>query len=290
MNKSNVLFVCWRDFSKNSWVPVAVLLRTSGVFSFGYTRGARYAKGFRPFGRMTELTGVYSSDTLFPLFANRLLNSSRPELEQFRTWLNLGLHENSYLDPFLVFERTSGIRSTDSLELIPLPQRTEDGKFRMEFFCRGVRFLTPCSREVIERLKPIERLLALSDFQNDSDPNAIALRTEGMATFVGYLPRYLAGEIHKITSKKIYESIDIRVVRVNLDAPSEFRVLCKIEFDWPSGFSPFSGGQFAPINAKLRKRITEICQPVARSSKAIKPKPVKRRKKISVKRRAQKSR
>lgn len=281
MNNSNALFVCWRDASKNSWVPVAVLVRTDGVFSFGYTRGARDTKGFRPFGRMTDITEVYKSKTLFPLFENRLLNSNRPELEQFRMWLNLDTFESKYLDPFLVFERTSGIRSTDSLELIPLPQRTEDGKFRMEFFCRGVRFLTPCSREVIERLKPIERLLALSDFQNNSDPNAIALRTEGMATFVGYLPRYLAGEIHKITSKKIYESIDIRVVRVNLDAPSEFRVLCKIEFNWPSGFSPFSGGQFTPLNDKLRKRITEIRQPVAKSSKAIRPKPVKRRKKVN---------
>ena len=77
----NVLFVAWRGGENNSgvWGPVGRLGYDVQVYRFCYTRGARTVGGFEPFPSMYDLEKVYESETLFPLFANRLLSPSRPE-------------------------------------------------------------------------------------------------------------------------------------------------------------------------------------------------------------------
>ncbi len=65
------------------WRPVVgELQHDDDLYRFWYTSGAR-KPGFRPFAQMEQLDQVYESETLFPLFANRLLSESRPEYEAY---------------------------------------------------------------------------------------------------------------------------------------------------------------------------------------------------------------
>ncbi len=255
MKVKKALFVCWRDPVETTWLPVGVLICRRKKFMFGYTKGANEAKHFRGFGRMNDFKAIYTSDQLFPLFENRLLNQSRPEFRRFMEWLDLDPKD---ADPFNIFAKTSGLRFTDSLELVPVPMKGRDSKFKMEHFCRGIRFLSECSKQKVNTLKPGDKLYLMRDFQNNAHDQAIALRTDNPATMIGYAPRYVAEEICRLSEKKKLNNVEAFVVRVNVRAPSEFRLLCRIAFDWPKQFRPFASNEFVPINTSMRRVLKEI--------------------------------
>jgi len=83
-----VLYLAWRDPKGRTWFPVGRLSFDGKVYRFVYTRGAKQSPNFLPFARMEDLTTIYESDELFPLFANRLLSKKRPEYQEFLQWLN----------------------------------------------------------------------------------------------------------------------------------------------------------------------------------------------------------
>jgi hypothetical protein len=89
---------------------------------------------------MFDLTTVYESTEIFPLFANRLLAKTRPEYPQFLDWVNVR-HDKD--DPLVLLARTGGMRETDSLAVFPCPERHEDGTYSMHFFSHGIRYLPP---------------------------------------------------------------------------------------------------------------------------------------------------
>ena len=69
------LFVASRSREANNarWEPVGRLEYDQGIYRFSYTRGAQTLLGFSPLFGMEDLTGVYESAELFPIFKNRLL-------------------------------------------------------------------------------------------------------------------------------------------------------------------------------------------------------------------------
>ena len=71
------LYVAWQDPETRRWSAVGRLSREGNAYVFVYTKGAELSPSFTPFPRMAHFDVVYSSDTLFPLFANRLLTKSR---------------------------------------------------------------------------------------------------------------------------------------------------------------------------------------------------------------------
>ncbi len=102
------LYIAWQEPEMRQWFPVGELTRAGGLFRFTYTDGALQAQKserFVPFGRMTDLHSSYESEELFPLFANRLLASSRPEFAQFLQWLDTDVE-----DPLVILGRTGGLR------------------------------------------------------------------------------------------------------------------------------------------------------------------------------------
>jgi hypothetical protein len=89
-----VLFIAWQDPKTREWIPVGRLTHEDGSYRFEYTKGAKRSERFVPFGWMRNLEMTYLSNTLFPLFANRILPRSRPEFKDYMDWL--GLSENEY--------------------------------------------------------------------------------------------------------------------------------------------------------------------------------------------------
>lgn len=245
----NSLFVAWRPGTPEQcgWRPVGRLEHDGHLYRFCYTHGA-LAPPFRPFPQMPSLEQVYESEELFPLFANRLLSESRPEYEAYLRWS--GFDADHRPDPIVVLGVTEGIRQTDAIEVFPCPAPDEDGCYFNKFFLHGVRWVPPVAIKRIDALEPGAALKLMLDFQNDHDFNAVAVRTEAERMMIGYVPRYLAHDVWHLV-QGCTDAIQLHVARVNLDAPLQNRLLCRMKACWPDGFEPCSGDDFLPIPAEM---------------------------------------
>jgi hypothetical protein len=243
-------------------MPVGRLTYQDGRYAFAYTRGAQdahAAKRFRPFGSMTDLSVVYLSKTLFPLFANRVLNESRPEYPDFLRWLGLG--ERSPANELEVLARSGGLRATDTLEVFPCPEPTRDQQYLVYFFSRGIRHLLPENQARIPTLQVGQQLYLMKDVQNAFDRTAILMRTGDPVANVGYCPQYFSQEFTKLLDVVGCENVKVTVERVNFDAPTQFRLLCRLAAPWPLNFAPCSMEQFEVVGSAQKSLDEEVQQP-----------------------------
>ena len=249
---AKALFVAWPAGGPTTgrWGPVGKLERTETGYRFRYTRGAELLQGFEAFHEMPDLTQVYESDTLFPLFSNRLLGTSRPEYAAYLTWA--GFDPAVPPDPISILGVTQGLRATDAVELFPCPEKDADGRYGAKFFLHGVRHMPAAARERVDRLVADERLDYMLDVSNEYDRDAVALRTcDASGQFlVGYVPRYLSPEV-KTLHFQCAERVSIKVVRVNGSAPAQQRLLCRMTACWPTDFYPCGGEAFTPLVPSL---------------------------------------
>ncbi|HZA57248.1 MAG TPA: HIRAN domain-containing protein [Candidatus Udaeobacter sp.] len=242
-----VLYLAWQDPESRQWYPVGKLTSDKGIYRFVYTKGATHSKNFIPFGSMRDLHEVYRSPDLFPLFANRLISKKRPEYRDFLRWLDLREDE---ADPLVLLARTEGVRATDSLTVFPCPEPDLEGKYVVHFFSHGLRHLPEEARVRINTLRGGERLYLLPDPQNPHDGYAIALRTGDPATIVGYCPRYISRDFLEIL-EDVRDSVQVRVKRVNTDAPIQLRLLCTLTADWPENFKPCSSEYYTELEHEV---------------------------------------
>jgi len=246
---SNAVFVAWRSGgdSTGHWGPVGRLDRIASGYRFVYTKGARKLEGFRPFPGLDDLEAVYESEELFPLFANRLLAPSRPEYQRYLEWN--GLASDHPPDPIALLSITEGRRATDQLEILPCPLPDSEGCYLTKFFLHGIRWSPSSAIERINHLQPGDRLGLLPDINNPVDPNAVAVRTMDKAEnyLIGYVPRYLAYDVRKLCLSCEPNAIQLTVERVNLNAPLQFRLLCRLRACWPDHFVPCTGDLYQPI-------------------------------------------
>jgi len=245
----SVLYIASRQGGPQAgfWSPVGRLEHEDGVYRFVYTKGAQTLAGFEPFPGMSDLRGVYESEVLFPLFANRLLSPSRPEYEAFLMWG--GFDPANPPDPLAVLGLTQGLRQTDSLEVFPCPLPDERGRYLSKFFLHGVRWMHPAAQERIGRLQQGEKLRLFLEVGNPADPNAVQLQTTDISGRlpVGYVPRYLALDVRELCGSCSPEFIEVTVERLNAGAPLQQRVLCRMSSCWPDNFTPCGGEPFQAI-------------------------------------------
>jgi hypothetical protein len=243
----SVLYLAWRQ-PRHRWWPVGRLARRGSEFEFVYTRGAleAAAAGFRPLLAFPERDEVYRSETLFPVFANREMNPSRPEFHSYISWLALPSTET---DPLVLLARSGGRRETDVFEVFATPEPTEDGRYRMPFFVHGLRHRLEPARALAEQLAPGERLELRLDPENPADAEALAVFARG--THIGFAPRYLRRDLRALDLANPGLG-SLTVTRVNLPpTPMQFRVLATYEAAWPEGFRPFAEPEFEPLRPDL---------------------------------------
>lgn len=237
------LFVAWQEPETRRWLPVGRLTYENGKYKFVYTRGAKEARAFTPFGRMVDLNAAYVSDALFPLFANRVLPKSRPGYGDYLRWLGLNEDVRNELE---VLARSGGLRATDSLEIFPCPEPTADKHYEVYFFSHGVRHLKPHDQVQVNELKRGERLYLMRDLQNEHDDKALLMRTDDPISCVGYCPRYYSAEFSRLLDSIGADKVSVTVEQVNPDAPMQLRLLCKLSAPWPANFSACAPDQFQP--------------------------------------------
>lgn len=217
------------------------------MFRFVYTHGARMLPGFVPFAGMNDLEQVYESVSLFPLFANRLLARSRPEYEAYLIWS--GFDHREAPDPLALLSVTEGRRMTDALEVFPCPQPDADGRYACRFFVHGLRHMTADALERVTQMRGDDELALWPEPDNLHDPHAVAVYTaltiDGIK--LGFAPRFLARDISQLLGVLPPDQVQVRVRRVNPDAPLQQRLLCALSSPWPAGFQSCAGKEFQPI-------------------------------------------
>lgn len=233
----NVLYIAWQDPQTRTWHTVGKLTKEQDVYCFVYTEGANSSSNFSCLGRMFDKSKRYYSRELFPLFGNRILNKSRSEYPDYLRWL--ALDGESDKQPMSLLARSGGKRATDELCVFPHPEQNAQGEYVLYFLSHGLRYLEQTALQQLETLKEND-YLTIRHEENPHDEFALVL--EGpTSTKVGYCPRYLNRDLWEVLGKR---GIQLFVERLNLDAPLQFRLLCKAVFTLPVGFELFSGGEY----------------------------------------------
>jgi hypothetical protein len=246
------LFVSWKDTQNTrGWFPVGCLDADvkEGFYRFRYVRGALDAAkrcGFAPFDSFPEFQREYVAGELFTFFANRLQNASRPSFPEYLHRLDVNVRKETPFDPIEVLGISEGRRATDSLEIFPKVERTEEGPFAIKFFLHGWRYLHPQSTERVQRLTPGEELSVAVEVTNQATGFAIQLQTQDRL-IVGYAPRYLIMDLFQVIVR-CSTPVTAKVSRFNPPpAPPSQRVLVLFEGCWPEGYEPMSGQEFHPL-------------------------------------------
>jgi len=248
------LFIAWKDSANTrAWYPVGRLDADADKqhYGFRYLQGALEANrecGFAPFDSFPQFERNYVSAELFPLFANRLQNASRPSFHEYLRRLDFESDAPDAIDPIEMLATSEGRRVTDNLEVFPKVERSIDGSFSIKFFLHGWRHIHPYAAERIGALKVDERLGVSIETTNPVTSWALQIQTADYV-IIGWAPRYLFEDLtHVIIGGACI--VEATVARVNpAPAPPGQRLMVRFRGCWPEGYEPMSSEKFRPLVA-----------------------------------------
>lgn len=247
MNRKLLLF--WQNTETRSWFTVGLLEFIKDEYSFRYSKSAyeaHQAGDFIPFGVMKDFSKTYTSKTLFPLFKNRLLDKSRPEYTEYLTWLGLTRESATDMDEL---SRSGGVRATDQLQILPYPEKSSAGNYCVDFFVHGIRHIGKDGANRVSQLRSGEELSLVPEDNNPFDQLALAVSTQAPPVIIGYCPRFFVKDFRKLLAlNKEPNSIQLTVSQVNMDAPLQYRLRCRLEAVWHDGFATFADEEFGICN------------------------------------------
>lgn len=247
------LFLAWQNSphaqtpQRRAWYPIGRLDQNRPGYRFAYTKGVERAiheADFRPLLAFPDLRQEYHSQSLFPLFRNRIINERRGDLADHLARLDLGPHES---DPFKILAISGGERQTDHLEVFPKIEVGQDGSFSCRFFSHGVRHLAVVFQERISRVRAGDPLRVTVELNNPVTGAAIQLQTEEDYHLMGWAPRYLIQDL--LTAMAQRPQLSATVVKVNpAPAPPNQRLLIELSGVGPQGWEPMRGEDFQPLS------------------------------------------
>lgn len=230
----------WQDSTDTRmWHPVAMLTQDdSNNYILNYTKGANHQK-FSSFPSMQDISKSYTSPRLFSFFRNRLIPESRPEHDSMFEWSGLSAESKDYLELLAI---SGGEKKTDHFRIVNIP-KNDDGFYKIKFFVSSINYLTEDEKVRLSNLKAGDQLKYKVDTFNEVDPDATILFKEENIK-VGYLPHYLCKDLKNLRSYLKDEEIQISIIKINSEAPSQFKILCELKTPWPKDFKAFNDEEF----------------------------------------------
>lgn len=228
---SKTLFLAWQHPETRSWATFARLDKSATDYDLTFTRGASGLRAVHELFKM-DPHQRYRFSELLPIFKNRLPSRSRTDFSKMTSWLNLRGDE----DEFALLSRFGLIPGTDGILVYPQPD-VRLGHYSLEFFLHGLRHMHGDVEATCAKLEPGNRLLPLLDVQNPVDQNAVALRPEHKTILLGYVPAFYAEDVRSLVSNAA-DGARITVVRCNPEAPTQLRLLCRLEAPVAADFVP----------------------------------------------------
>lgn len=214
------LLVTVRDHGTRRYRAVGFLRHEGDLFNFAYLRRELALDDFRPLpGLSRAIDGPLQSDSLFPLFAERVISSRRPDRQLSLD--ALGLPTDAA--PMQVLARSQGQRVGDTIEVLPAPSVEIGEPVAFTFLTHGVRYLPEHDQNRITALTPGEPLRFQADPTNEANPRA-QLVTDLGDIQLGWLPDPLIDVVNAIDEQRL------SVERANgPDVGFHFRLLARLE-------------------------------------------------------------
>jgi len=251
------LAVTWQHPQTRQISPVAVLEFDGERYRLSYIRNAESVDGFRPLLGFPALDRAYESSHLFPLFAQRVMDTRRPDHNRYVQ--RLGLPADA--TPWEQMTRSGGGREGDTLQMFPEPVVQPNGTVTCSFLVHGVRHVPvrPLILDGTERLvaheelearlvalRPGDPLRLIHESENPVNPAAVITATaDGFP--LGWVPDLLLDDLHAMTAASLGKA-EVVVDQVNApDAPPHLRLLAKLTVDPDSSYRPFAGPSWEPI-------------------------------------------
>ncbi len=215
--------------------PVGFLTSDGDEYTFAYIRKSVEAQWFAPLPGLSDSGRRYSSNQLFPIFAERVISARRPDRTE--ALKALGLPEDAA--PFEVLNRSGGQRVGDTIELVPMPWVASDGAFSQLFLVHGVRHSSAEAQDRIAHLNPGDRLVLRTDPDNPVNTLAVQVEdAEGLT--LGFVPDPLAEFIQDVLED--HRGYKLSVEQANgVDAGYHFRLLVRLEGFVGPGEQPYTG-------------------------------------------------
>lgn len=245
MNNYDSVYLAWQAPDSREWHVVGKLTKKDDKYIFKYTQGALSSKKFIAFSGMDDLSRVYVSNEIFPLFKNRLLSPKRPEYSKFIDWLQLPTDQ---VTPINILGRSGAARITDQLQMFKKIKLDNERRFEHKFFAHGIGWLNQSAQDRVNSLNSGEKLYLCIDCQNEHDDNAIVIRTKEPHEIVGFCPRYISKYLIPLLMNDS-DSIEITVDKITNSAPLNYKLLCTIHGYADEKFGPdiMNGKEFTPI-------------------------------------------
>lgn len=155
--------------------------------------------GFTYLEPFKDLSGVYSSEGLFHIFARRLPDRTRPDFKTLVKEYDLDF-DCTQLE---LLEATGGRLATDTLEFATPFVLQKTGDFDIEFYVAGWRYYD--GEKVIDQLFPGSKVDLQLEPDNPYDPFAIQIYGPER-TLLGYVPVYYTRYLDETVNNNTYEA------------------------------------------------------------------------------------
>lgn len=247
------LVVAWQHPERRLIEPVGMLTFDGHMYAFTYIRNALRVKDFRPLLGFADLHHTYTAQSLFPLFAQRVMDPRRPDYDRYLA--RLGLEGEP--GPLEQIARSQGRRQGDTIQLLPVPAAGDELTFL--FLVNGVRHVPDrplmlgdgeihVSRGQVEdalgQLRQGDDLGLVNEPQNPVNPQAVLVTASSVP--VGWVPDLLTEDLHQLRDRA---EVTVTVAHVNgQDAPWHLRLLARLHASPTSGFQFFTGEKWQPLS------------------------------------------
>ncbi|MBQ4601990.1 MAG: HipA N-terminal domain-containing protein [Clostridia bacterium] len=227
MSQNNkYLYLIWKDPQTRQNFTIGKLGYGS-KYTFEYSRdvGKAEKNGWSKFEVFPDEKN-YESEVLFPVFASRLPDKKRRDIDKILEKYNL-----SEFNEFELLKKSEGRLPIDTYSFID-PIFLEDDTIQRDFHIMGVRYHTPCKGNDCLLLPEVtvgDKLILEKEPENQFDVNAIKVLTQS-GELLGYVPRYYNEAILERLNKNMTYTCTIidlnfkdcsECIKVRLNMPEE---------------------------------------------------------------------
>ncbi len=217
------LLLVWQHPTTRKFSKVGRLAAISDGYRFEYLAGANDV-AFEPLHSFPDLNRVYVTPGLPAFFQNRVMSRKRASYEQYASWLGLDPLED---EPIEVLARTGGGRATDTFHIVEEPDLS-GGTATIRFFASGLSHVDGGLGRLLN-VQAGDRLEVRPEPTNPANPRALLIDADHDEP-VGWIPDWLLDEVHELMKSADFE---LRVERVNFEAPWHLKLLCRLEASCP---------------------------------------------------------
>ncbi|MEF2918887.1 MAG: HIRAN domain-containing protein [Acutalibacteraceae bacterium] len=194
-NGRDYLYLIWKHPETRRHYIVGILSK-NGVFEFEYGPEFSLAKtaGFNGIEAFKEIDKKYQSEKLFPVFASRLPDRKRRDIDKILQKYNLDEY-----DEYLLLKKSGAKLPIDAFQFVD-PILADEYPVSRNFNIAGVRYYLPCNGKDCTKQTSVdvdEHLYLSPELSNEHDPNAVVVYNSKKEK-IGYIPRYYAKPIQQM--------------------------------------------------------------------------------------------